>query len=380
MLIAITFIFVISCSYVYFSKWDNACSISEQERVKNKYVNVLCFFFASLAALRNIAVGPDTYAYYTMFEKVSKQELVSVWNGLVDYYAHGVGKDAGYPMLMKLFQYVFPSFRIFLIFNAIVFYSGVAYIVRCNTRTVLQAFLSIILFITLFQIYAMSAVRQDFALGCVMLSYKFIKERRLIPFLIIILVASTIHKSVLIFIPYYWIASFRNVKTLSVIAVMMIPILFMMARPLTTLLVDTSGSEQYAIYLAQNKDAGTPTFTGMLLCCFVLYLFMINGLNRNFPSHHFFTNSIFLTVGLCPVTWVVPDFMRILLYFSCFLPIIMADSITIVPDKTLRKFMILGFVIAVAYLFIKTIPPYDFFWNQMELGKNYSFNVSTIGI
>ena len=380
MLAAITLLFVITCIYIFYGKWKSSCKADRRHTIKDSYINVMCVFFGAMAALRNIAVGPDTYAYYLKFLSAESQSFQAIWDALIVYYRDGVGKDAGFPLLMKLFQCVFPSFRLFLIFNAIVFYSGVAYIIKCNTRTLVQAFLSIILFITLFQVYAFSAVRQDFALGCVMLSYRFIKERRLLPFLILILIASTLHKSVLIFIPYYWIANITRVKILAVISVVLIPTLFIAARSLTSILVDVSGSEQYALYLGQNKEAGTPTFTALLIGCFIMYLCMINNLNKAFPKHHFFTNTIFLTVGLCHVTWVVPDFMRILLYFSCFLPVIMADCISLVPDKAIRKYIVAGYVAAVGFLFIKTIPPYEFFWSQMDLGSNYIINVSTIGI
>lgn len=380
MLLLLTITFTVLASFLFGYQAETAATPLRREKIKDQYVNAMFLFFGIMTGLRNVAVGPDTFSYYLQFQQACKLSLQSAWINFVNYYVNGIGKDEGFPIVMKLFSYVFPSYRIFLFFNAFVFYSGAAYIIRRNTRTQLQAFLAIILFITLFLPYAISAVRQSFAIGCVMWSYKFIRQRKLLPFLIIILLASTVHKSVLIFIPYYWIAAIKNVRALSFAAVLLIPVMFMLARPLTVLLVDVSNSAQYAYYLAENKAAGTPTFTALLICCLLMYLSTIGKFNQSIPSHHYFTNTIFLTVGLCPVTWVVPDYMRILLYFSCFLPVIMANSITMVPGRTIRRCLTLVFTLVVTYLFIKNIPPYEFFWNNMDLGSNYGYTYITRGI
>lgn len=380
MLVILTIIFTLAFTLHFSSKYQYAQSIHAKNEYKNKYVNWMCAFFAILAGLRNVAVGPDTYAYYMQFLQVEDMPLSAVWKNLIDYYVNGIGKDAGFPVLLKLFQYIFPSFRFFLIIVAIVFYSGAAYIIRTNTQTITQAFLSVVLFITLFQVYAFSAIRQDLALGCVMWSYKCIKERHLVLFVCLIFLASTVHKSVLIFLPYYWIATLKNVKTLLLIAIITIPLLFVFSRQFTGYLVEFSDSEQYAYYLMEEKDAGTPAFTALLFCCFVLYIFMVGTFNRHIPQHYLFTNTIFITLGLAPITWVVPELMRVLLYFSCFLPIIMAKALTLIPDNALRRYAVVGYVVVVTYLFVKTIPPYKFFWQEMALGFNYSFNISTIGI
>lgn len=380
--IGLLIIIILTILTVHFnSSYNRAITTTSKENLQHRYINISILVLIVITGLRNVAVGPDTYGYYCDFMAAQEMSWSDLLKALITYYTEGIGKDQGYPLFEKIIGTICGgSFRIFLFVIAILFYSGFSYILKSFTKTIDEAFVALLIFTAIFLIYAFSALRQDIALCCTIFSMKFIKDRRLTPFLLLVFLGSTVHRSALLFIPYYWIARFKNVRLMSVAIVAILPIMYALARPLALFMVANSGTDAYDHYITDGIEGGTPTFTILLLVCFVFYLYMQPHLNRFIPGHQIFTNTIFFTVGLSPVTWVEPNFMRVLLYFSIFLPVIVADCISLIPNTPTRRFCRMICVFTIAFFILKTTPPYEFFWNHMPLGANYRYHINTSGI
>ena len=52
----------------------------------------------------------------------------------------------------------------------------------------------------------MSFIRQSFAIGIFLFAIRYLKEKRFVPYLLIVLLAATFHKSILLLIPFYFLA------------------------------------------------------------------------------------------------------------------------------------------------------------------------------
>lgn len=374
------YLFLCILTIVFFSKSDSCISIARSREIKNNYINWTIFFLILITGFRNLSVGPDTAGYYMSYRDLKSEDWDYVIGIFKDYYQNGVGKDVGFSVFRKIFQTFGVSFRFFLIIVAALFFVPYGWVMKLLERNIAASFYAFLMFIALFLIYAFSSIRQDIALSATLISFKFIRERRLIPFLILIIAASTIHKSALLFLPYYWIANINKVKTMSTITAVMLPVLFMFARPIGLFLAQTSGQESYIRYIEDSwAQSGTPVLTTMLLGCFVLYLLNIQRLNEHDPKHHFYTNTIFLSVGLLPITWIDPTLVRTLLYFIIYLPIIISNCLVLSPKSYKRQLIIVYFIL-ISYFFIKSFPPYDFFWNYMPMGENYAAPFDTTGI
>lgn len=357
-----------------------AVSETHKRKILCNYINFITIVFILIAGLRNVAVGPDTYNYYMHFTDYSSMDIKSLYDDILVYLKYNEGKDPGFPVLCKLFSLVFDSFRIFVISVSALFFSAFAYALKKYTHTINQALVAFLIFDGIFLIYAFSSIRQDIALSLTVLSIGFVQKRKLWKFLIMIALAALIHKSALLFLPYYWIAPIKNVKTLSAIMVVLLPILFSMARPIAILLASASGSEHYMNYALSTWKTGAYTYTVCLICCFIFYMLSLGNLNRLYPQHHYWTNTIFLTMAFSPLSWIDPSLMRVQLYYSMFLPIIMGVCIDSIRNRDTVKYVRRTIVAILVLLVMKTSIEYDFFWNSMPLGLNYGFNATTAGI
>lgn len=130
--------------------------------------------------------GTDWPTYMEMFNYSTVAEI----NFLV---------EPGWSLLNKLFNNFTGSYTLFLLFQSsfilfCVLKFGTQMGIENSSALVLSSFAS-----TIFP------VRADFAMGFIMLSYKYLIDRKLIPFLIMILLATTIHWASFVFIPFYFI-------------------------------------------------------------------------------------------------------------------------------------------------------------------------------
>lgn len=73
-----------------------------------------------------------------------------------------------------------------------------------------NVFISVFLFITMgYYFYSMNSIRHFMALALYLFAFKFIKERKLIKYIVVILLAATFHKIALIALPLYFILNIK---------------------------------------------------------------------------------------------------------------------------------------------------------------------------
>lgn len=97
----------------YYSLLPAATPIRENRNRKN-YIIFICIILILQSALRHVAVGADTYAYYLKFEEIKLTSWQEIWENFRSVYVLGEGKDAGYPLIQKVFQFFSGEYRIFL--------------------------------------------------------------------------------------------------------------------------------------------------------------------------------------------------------------------------------------------------------------------------
>ena len=185
------------------------------QKNKKKFCYLASVQWILISGLRHISVGADTEQYYINFERIKTYS----WDYVLDFTRTQLIMDSdakapGYTFLVKIFQVFFSDYQVFLVFVAIVFFGFMGWSVYRNSRNPAVSF---ILFSCLFySFFAITGIRQTLATAIVVFwGIEFIKKRKLIPFIICVLLMSTVHLSVVCFLPFYWIARVKiNIKTI----------------------------------------------------------------------------------------------------------------------------------------------------------------------
>ena len=231
------------------------------ERNKKKFCILASLQWILISGLRGLSVGPDTVTYFNNFERVKTYS----WNYVLDFTRTQIIMDSdakapGYTFLEKVFQIFSKDYQIFLLFVAVLFFAWMGYSIYKYSK---NPAISFILFSSLFySFFAITGTRQTIATAVtVFLGIELIKKRKLVAFIICILLMSTIHTSALCFLPFYWIARIPvNKKSISVYWILVV-CAYVFRNQFMSVLQLMVGYEGYT----QTEGARIGTFVFLLL-------------------------------------------------------------------------------------------------------------------
>ncbi|HAT62478.1 MAG TPA: hypothetical protein DCS83_08065 [Prevotella sp.] len=169
-------------------------------KVKKSIIIGWCIFFTLFGGLR-WRIGGDWDQYYDHF-------VFSSWSNIFNYDRYGNGEETLEPGFVFFNVLIKTIFGKFYIYNLIVVgFIQFTYYKFCN-----YFFPKNPLFCYCFLMVAVAnyfPVRAGFSVGISYWCWKFIKEQKLIPFLIVIFFASIIHNKSIVLLPCYWLGKVR---------------------------------------------------------------------------------------------------------------------------------------------------------------------------
>jgi transmembrane protein EpsG len=224
-----------------------------------------------------------------------------------------------------------------------------------------------------YHFFSITGTRQTIATAASFWGFDFIKKKKLLPFIILIMLASTIHRSVLLFLPFYFLINLKKANFIYKAAIFIFPLAMIYRKPLAIIMAKASGSWVYLNYALSDYKASAPIFTALIILLVIVGLiFMRYALNLNPDVSPFYT-AIALSFIFTPLIWVDPSFMRVVQYFSIFMVFFIPKIIDIVTlsDQRIKTAIYVCIYLILIFLVIKNGGEYKFFWQEMDLGENY---------
>ena len=341
---------------------------------RKKYIIIISLLLILQSGLRHVAVGPDTYAYYLMFEDIKSISWEQAIYSVKEYFLFGIGKDPGYILFQKLFQIFINNYQIYLIFVAMIFFISFGVLIYKNAYSIREIMFAFVLYSAMFyHFFSITGTRQTIATAASFWGFDFIKKKKLLPFIILIMLASTIHRSVLLFLPFYFLINLKKANFIYKAAIFIFPLAMIYRKPLAIIMAKASGSGVYLNYALSDYKASAPIFTALIILLVIVGLiFMRYALNLNPDVSPFYT-AIALSFIFTPLIWVDPSFMRVVQYFSIFMVFFIPKIIDIVTlsDQRIKTAIYVCIYLILIFLVIKNGGEYKFFWQEMDLGENY---------
>lgn len=333
------------------------------------YAMVLCIL---QSGLRNVAVGTDTYAYYKGFEIVYYSSWDSLLNSFSLFIVNGVGKDPGYSILEKLFVSIIPSYRVYLISIAVLFFTSLGRILYRYTKSNYEVLVAISLYQCMYySFFSVTGIRQTIATAILLFAVPYAFEHKIWKYIMLVLLAASQHKSAFLFMPFYFLAYYRNPRKILLFAfVSYIPMLFL-ARTLAKYLTTGTAFEQYAQYLEENEKAGAYTFSAYMILLSIFVFVKLKSLCYESSSNYAYVAAIAVALTLTPLTMINPNNMRVVQYYSIF-GLLIVPKLCTIYSQSRRNGSI--YVIVSAFLTVYTLSrnyPYAFCWQEMQLPYVY---------
>lgn len=332
-------------------------------RARRNYAIFAAVLLILQSGLRDVSVGSDTYRYMVTFDEYVKWSWPQVGRNFFEVYQLGEGKDAGYQFVVKLFSLFSIDFQFYLLFVAALFFSSLMIIIYDNTKRFEDIWLAVLLYFAIFYVFfSVTGIRQTIATSFCLFAYRFVVRRKLLPFVLCVCCAAFVHKTALVFLPYYWISNYKNVKVVFVCSVCLFPVMTLIGYQFTTQLAIWSGSENYIGY----ADEGSRGAINLILLYFLISFVVFEKYREDLDfliKNRFIFNAISIGLVLFPLSFNSPNLVRLVQYYSIFLLVFMGYVGMSKPNypKLLTMSCLIG---ALLYKIVQTPDEYAFYWEH----------------
>lgn len=316
-----------------------------------------CLQWVLLSGLRDYSVGADTLAYKEYnFDVVLNKSWQELFYTFASYFngAEGI-KDPAYALFEKFCQiFIGSNYTLFLLIIAAVFTVPMTIWVYKYSD---NACLSFMIYSALFySFFAITGHRQTIASALVIFGgYECIKKNKLIPLILLHIIAFFIHKSSICFIVFYFARFIKINKAYWVISVILIMLSFLFRNYIMTFLGHIMG---YDSYTDQFDGAGAYKFTFFLLLIFAGALLLYSKIPKS-DDVDYAVKALTLAMLFTPLTFVDPNAMRVVQYFSVFIMILVPKLILTFNYRTRGFAEVFSYVILLGAIVIN-IPYYSF--------------------
>lgn len=316
----------------------------------------MCFIFA-ISALRSIYFGPDVLGYVSKYISLSSVNITTLWKEFID----GAGKDPIFYLFSKMISMLGANYQIWL---AII--SGIFCIAcfKLIDRYSNEPYLSIVALFALGYLYfSFTGLRQTIALSIVILSYKYLRERRFLPFAALVLFSSLFHSSAIIFLVAYFI---QNIK-IGWKQVIGISVAFILANffneQIHSFLYSLNITDNYSYYIQYGTTASNLVFF-VHLFIYLFCLFYKKEVLKADPKNLSLYNLLFLGLIFQSFSVVIAEAFRISMYFNIFSIILIPKAISKERSSEIKIIIyLIVFVMLITYaLWLGSYDGFKFCW------------------
>ena len=189
--------------------WRYKKSIKYDDKAKRTFLLWCGFAMFLIIALRHREVGSnDSNNYYENWEFLSNFTFSEL-----KMFMEISNFEKGYLLFVWSFSHLLPEGQFVFVLSAIIFTIAVCRYIYINSE---DPELSFVMFICLgLYTFMAQGLRQSIAMSICLFAIELAKKRKIIPFILLVLLASTFHTSAIVFTVVYFICGISlNVRTL----------------------------------------------------------------------------------------------------------------------------------------------------------------------
>ncbi|MBQ2727164.1 MAG: EpsG family protein [Clostridia bacterium] len=331
-------------------------------RKRNASALTMFFLFLTvLIMLRHETVGKDTANYISFFGKFARME----WGSIADY-----GLEPGFSYFNKIITLFTSNPQIYLALSAL---AVSAMIFPTYRRLCTDASLTIVLFCIMSTFQMMfSGIRQMLAVGIGFIAYELTRNKKLISFILCVLLAMTFHTSAFMLAFMYPLYHAKITKKWLLAVVPSLVVIFLLNRQIFGFL--GTFIERYTKYDTAIQQTGAYTML-LLFAVFAVFAFLIPDESKLDSETIGLRNFLLLALVMQMFAPLHNLAMRMNYYYIIFIPLLLPKIIQYRSTRwtqvaVLGRHVMLVFFCAYFFLSISGggslhIVPYHFFWESV---------------
>lgn len=306
-----------------------------------------------IQSFRSIHTGTDLHSYIPYFYH-------SVHMNIGEYVQ--LNFEWGYQIYTQLVShYISSNENVYLAITSLLLLAPVTYIIYKYSKNTSLSFIIFASF--LIYLFSFSGLRQAIAIGITTLSYDFIARKKLIPFILLVLIASLFHTSAVLFIIAYPLCNYLRLtaKKYILIGIICTGGLFAI-KSIAIWLVELLFSEGKYIHYLEKETTGAYM---LMLALLLLFIFTFFGKSKQLEHLRplIFAGILFQSLGL-----LSSSATRLAYYFFIFL-FLALPAVTDARPKSERSIFNIAIAAFMVFFFFYTtgegtmgVVPYHFYW------------------
>lgn len=332
--ITLLYIFIEKYKFCFFPKFG---AVTSGKADKNKqmmfFMTVSAAFLILILAFRSEYNGLDLHnasgtGYFFYYDSINRDSFLEILeNFSKQKYANF---EIGFVLFCKILGTICDNHQIMLLGCAVMSIIPMAYFIYKNSK---NAWLSMMLFMALpfFGPAYFSAIRQGIAIGFVMLSFEFIKRKKLVWFILIVCFACLFHSSAVVAFIAYPVYYFRiDRESLMIGGLGILAMVFLLRMPLFMVL---------SRIVANNAEIVTSNAINLFMILTFLYIICVSFGNSEDENMRGLRNIFWLACASQAFGGVNNLAGRVSWYFMPTIIILLPNLITdmLIKEKTIRK-------------------------------------------
>lgn len=332
-------------------------AIRKTDGGKKAFCTITSIQWILISGLRGMSVSPDMESYKIRFENTLNSHWYELFENFELVYVEGEGKDPGYAVFEKIVQIFTDDYQVFLFVVAVMFFAGFGIWLYKNSD---NPFLSMLIFDSFMSsFFALTGTRQTIATVLVVFIGSYlIKKRKFWQFVLVVLLAYTIHKSAICVLPFYFIANFKITKKYITTIVAALPVLFVFKEQFFNVLGFLAGYEYDEL-----DSGGAYGFTFMYIAVVIASIVLLKYIKPKCEDYKLYYNALFMGAIFLPLVFVNPAAMRVVQYYSLYLTLTVPQFIKCFQKKwqlTIAAVMVAALLLATNVYNYQ----YEFFWQN----------------
>lgn len=287
-------------------------------------------------------------------------------------------QDYGFNLFMIFLKRINPDPQFLVITTSTITFSCYFYTIGKYARNLPM---SLFLMMALNMISSMNGIRQVLAGSITLLGLPLIRDKKAIPYILLVLLASTLHKSALVLIPLYFVFSGKRMNLGIWIFLIAVFGCFLFPSYATRVMGELLEDSVYKDYLSGESSMGYMRFLVALvpLILIILYCWVQQdnhaGENRHSPQYlnqriiDVMINMEVVSFGFTALGMRMVYFARLSMYFHCILPMLLPVLLNNIFRKESARLMRVLSIVLYAFYYSYQIYVYYTFggWNNFVL-------------
>lgn len=261
-----------------------------------------CLLFAAIVGFRKYTVGVDSESYQQIYNTVPMQNYVWL--------------EVGFDWLIRFLDSLHCEYTALFLVCVTLTAIPMFFVLERSEHYAMTAFM----FYTMTLVSVMNGMRQNIAVALFMFAYRFIENRKLLPYCACLLGAMLFHYSCIILFPLYFILN-RKLNDKIAVMIYAISFIFVFVNPVSLVvpiaaLVSSIGFDYMEYTEEASKSLSALGFMyNTSIYCLLLY-WMVKS--RAFEKYPILANCVLIAIVFKNLSFNMPMISRITYYFGWF--------------------------------------------------------------